>query len=194
MDKNRSAILNKIKLNKPEGSPLPETIEFDGPKKDLVGRFSAMVKAVGGSCLLGESYQELNKELKGIFPDAIKIWSGDPNVMVGNMSISEGADPHGWEVLDLCIVKGQFGVAENGAIWVQELDLPERVAAFICQHLVIILEKEKIVSDMHQAYRQLKYPLPGFGVFISGPSKTADIEQSLVIGAHGPKSLIVCLI
>lgn len=194
MDKSRSAILEKIKRNKPEDSPLPEAISFDGSKEDLIGQFSTMVKAIGGSCLISESYEELNKELEDLFPGVIKIWSGEPNIMEGNMSLSEGADPHEWEVLDLCIVKGRFGVAENGAIWVQELDLPARVSAFICQHLVIVLEKENIVTDMHQAYHQLKFPFPGFGVFVSGPSKTADIEQSLVIGAHGPKSLIVCLI
>lgn len=187
-------MLKKIKLNKPEGTALPELLEFDSPTEDLVGQFSTMVRAIGGSCLTGESYLELNKELKKLFPDAIKIWSGEPKIMESNISISEGTDPHEWDVLDLCIVRGQFGVAENGAIWVQELDLPERVAAFICQHLVIVLEKENIVADMHHAYHQLKFPFPGFGVFISGPSKTADIEQSLVIGAHGPKSLIVCLI
>ncbi|SRR5690606_13472461 len=193
MDKSRSTILNKIKRNKPECFSLPEVIRIDRPTEDLVEQFSTMVKAVGGSCLVGDSYKELNNELKGMFPDVMKIWSGDPNIMKGNMHISQG-DPHEWEVLDLCIVKGQFGVAENGAIWVQESDLPERVAPFICQHLAIVLEKERIVAHMHQAYLQLKFPFPGFGVFISGPSKTADIEQSLVVGAHGPKSLTVCLI
>ena len=194
MDKSRSTILNKIKLNKPEGTRMPEAIGFDLPMVDLVEQFSTMVRTIGGSCVISESHVGLNKELKGLFPDALNVWSGEPSIMEGNMDMMEGADPHAWDVLDLCIVKGQFGVAENGAIWVEELDLPERVAAFICQHLVIVLEKEKIVADMHHAYQQLKLPLAGFGVYISGPSKTADIEQSLVIGAHGPKSLMVCLI
>ena len=84
-------------------------------------------------------------------------------------------------------------MAENAAIWVDEADLPHRALPFVAQHLAIVLPKRKIVADMHAAYARLPRPLPGYGVFISGPSKTADIEQALVIGAQGPKSLVVLL-
>ena len=90
------------------------------------------------------------------------------------------------EVLE---IDGEFGVAENGAIWLTEDAVPHRVAPFICQHLVINVKK--IVPHMHAAYEELGKVNSGFGLFISGSSKTADIEQSLVIGAHGARSLTV---
>ena len=62
-----------------------------------------------------------------------------------------------------------------------------RAAPFLTEHLVVILERERIVRNMHNAYEQISIDEEGFGIFIAGPSKTADIEQSLVIGAHGPK-------
>ena len=92
------------------------------------------------------------------------------------------------EVLE---IDGEFGVAENGAIWLTEEAMPHRVAPFICQHLVINVSK--IVPNMHAAYEELKMPNSSFGLFLAGPSKTADIEQSLVIGAHGARSLTVVI-
>ena len=100
----------------------------------------------------------------------------------------DGLSLAGIEVLE---IDGDFGVAENGAIWLSEEALPHRVAPFICQHLVINVKK--IVPHMHAAYEELGKVNSGFGLFLSGPSKTADIEQSLVIGAHGARSLTVVI-
>ncbi|KAA6329048.1 Lactate utilization protein C [termite gut metagenome] len=88
---------------------------------------------------------------------------------------------------------GKTGVAENGAIWLDDTDIPHRLLPFITQHLILKLNTDRIVATMQEAYRQLRTKDFGFGVFISGPSKTADIEQSLVYGAHGAKELTVIL-
>lgn len=69
----------------------------------------------------------------------------------------------------------------------------ERILPFVCQHLAIVLDSKDLVGNMHEAYGKIKPGSIGFGVFIAGPSKTADIEQSLVIGAHGPRSLTIFL-
>ena len=96
--------------------------------------------------------------------------------------------------IEVAVLEGRLGVAENGAIWLQESDCISRALPFITQHLVLVLEKNGIVDTMHNAYAQIDTTKEGFGVFIAGPSKTADIEQSLVIGAHGAKSLLVLLL
>jgi len=96
--------------------------------------------------------------------------------------------------LDTLMIEGQLGVAENGAIWLDESNFPNRLSPFIAKNLIIVLDIARITNNMHEAYQQIKMEDTGFGVFISGPSKTADIEQSLVYGAHGPVSLLVILI
>ncbi|MDR1632900.1 MAG: lactate utilization protein [Dysgonamonadaceae bacterium] len=93
--------------------------------------------------------------------------------------------------IEQAIVQGNFGVAENGAIWVEEKDIPHRIIPFITQHLILLLDARMLVATMQNAYQRICLNETGFGVFISGPSKTADIEQSLVYGAHGAKELTV---
>jgi L-lactate dehydrogenase complex protein LldG len=104
------------------------------------------------------------------------------------------ARPHDYEGVDLAVCPGWFGVAENGAVWIPDSGVPEQAILFLAQHLVLTLDRQQIVNNMHEAYERLTFDQPSFGTFIAGPSKTADIEQSLVIGAHGPRSLTVLLL
>ena len=98
------------------------------------------------------------------------------------------------ENIDLFIAEPKLGVAENACLWLDERILKHRVAAFACQHTLMVLDHHDIVPTMHQAYQILNINETGYGVFIAGPSKTADIEQSLVIGAQGAVSNTVILI
>jgi len=96
---------------------------------------------------------------------------------------------------DSFAVKGVFGVAENGAVWVDNLPAgSSRRDLFIHEQLVIELDRLSIVNNMHEAYLRLGEKASGYGIFISGPSKTADIEQALVFGAHGARSVVVVLV
>jgi L-lactate dehydrogenase complex protein LldG len=102
-------------------------------------------------------------------------------------------EPHAYADVDVLIVEGSFGVAENGAIWLSDQATPVRAAAFLTEHLVVLLQSDALVDTLHEAYARLGAELGRHGCFVSGPSKTADIEQALVVGAHGPRSLSVLL-
>ncbi|MEY4275355.1 MAG: hypothetical protein RL638_2303 [Bacteroidota bacterium] len=141
---------------------------FQGASEDF--DFKASLEVVGARVVSQE-------ELERIFPNRKRYEKA-----LDGLSLAEV------EVLE---IDGEFGVAENGAIWLTEEALPHRVAPFICQHLVIHVQK--IVPNMHAAYEELTHQTSGFGLFLAGPSKTADIEQSLVIGAHGARSLTVVI-
>ncbi|MGZ3755769.1 MAG: LutC/YkgG family protein, partial [Mucilaginibacter sp.] len=101
--------------------------------------------------------------------------------------------PHSFQDVELGIIRAHLGVAENGAVWIKEDLVNHRVLPFICQHLAIVLNRQSIVPTMHEAYEKIGAEDYGYGTFIAGPSKTADIEQSLVLGAHGSRTMTVFL-
>lgn len=108
------------------------------------------------------------------------------------LTSTDGKTPAELDGTEVAVVKGVFGVAENGAVWIEQT-VSERALYFIAETLVIVLDKTQIVNNMHEAYARVDGRSFDFGVFISGPSKTADIEQALVFGAHGARSVIVSL-
>ncbi|RRB06379.1 LutC/YkgG family protein [Larkinella rosea] len=191
---SRERILAAIGQNKPAYQPLPEVATFQSDYPDLVAKFSEILRFIGGLPVLVADYEEAEKYIRQTYSDLPRIVSKVPALSHLATTEWDVVDPHQLETVDLAIVQGVFGVAENSAIWVPEERGGHRVLPFICQHLVLILNASDIVPNLHDAYERLKVGESGFGVFIAGPSKTADIEQSLVIGAHGARSLSVVLL
>ena len=193
---SKKYILDKLRSFEPTDqlAPLPD----DGPwieYENRVSQFESMIKAVGGGSVRLGRPGEINEGLKKLPPynDAIKVCAIGLEIDKANVKLSDIADPHDLEDVDFAVACGQVGVAENGAIWVPGT-FDHRCAIFITQHLALLIRAEDIVNNLHEAYRKIDLPQPGYGVFVSGPSKTADIEQSLVIGAHGPRSLTVFIV
>ncbi len=203
---SRASILAAIRS---QTAPPAELPLLDGDwitYPDQMAQFAAVIQAVGGTCVTVADLSELNTRLAEIpaWQAAEKRVSLVPGIGASNIDLSSVEDPHELESVDFAILPGHFGVAENGAIWVTDHGLRHRVIYFITQHLALVIMADQIVHNMHQAYEKLaasdgpNFGGPvgqkAFGTFIAGPSKTADIEQSLVIGAHGPRSLSVfCL-
>jgi L-lactate dehydrogenase complex protein LldG len=193
VEASRNAILQSLRTHDVQDIGLPDLdqpwTQYDNP----VEQFIEAVKTVGGTGLRVRDVEELNAALQDlpVFSQANKIASCVDGVRGANVDLTSLADPHEAEDIDFLVAAGDFGVAENGAVWVTGQSTPYRVLYFITQHLALVVQADQIVNNLHEAYARLAFQESGFGLFLSGPSKTADIEQSLVIGAHGARSLTV---
>jgi L-lactate dehydrogenase complex protein LldG len=159
---------------------------------DPVAQFIDVMKSVGGNAIELQEGEDINKCIRSLYPEARTIASNRPEIRIATMNPDEVETPYKLNGTDLAIVQGETGVAENGCVWIPQA-VKEKALYFIAEYLIILLNKKDIVSNMHEAYERIRFNENGFGVFISGPSKTADIEQSLVVGAHGAKGVTVLL-
>ena len=188
----KEELLNKLRCN--------VVRQFDMPSKpvdgivysDVTNQFVEMSKTVGAKVLEVKSSDDLNSVIREAYPNA-KIFASSINGIEADLNpdtIASAADLNG---TDVGIIQGELGVAENGCVWIPQT-MKERAVCFISEELVILLDKDNIVSNMHEAYKRIQMPHYGYGVFISGPSKTADIEQALVMGAQAARGVTVILV
>ncbi|XPV68429.1 MAG: LutC/YkgG family protein [Halarcobacter sp.] len=185
---SRDEILSSIKNNNVvKNTSLPDFLNFGITYENKIEKFKEMVKSVGGEAICIKK-EQLDETIKGLYPQLKVIASNVEGFTLSNLDANEQELPHTLKDLELAVVKGEFAVAENGAVWVQNSQNRHRSLYFIAHNIIIVVNKADIVNNMHEAYEKISFENSTYGVFISGPSKTADIEQSLVIGAHGPKS------
>jgi L-lactate dehydrogenase complex protein LldG len=204
MGSSKGDILDSLRRNRPSAAELPIVAHDWTTFSDRRAKFMEVLDLVGGKAIVARDVDDLRVQLSTLaqVESAKKIASLVPQAGLGNVDTASIQSPHDLADIDVAILPGEFAVAENAAVWVTDQAVPLRVLFFLCQHSILVVPNDAIVDHMHAAYDRLQsspdseptFHSPRFGSFISGPSKTADIEQSLVIGAHGPRSLVVCFL
>jgi L-lactate dehydrogenase complex protein LldG len=190
---SRDNILALIKKNKPSELPLPDTFFITREAGSEVQRFMEVLHSIGGKVEQLDNLQAVQDYLQQQAAQGHEVVNGVAGIYPNNLAQYTDSEALAVEAVHTVVLKGALGVAENGSVWLSEKAMGNRLLPFICQELVVVVEPENIVADMHQAYQKITIDTDGYGVFIAGPSKTADIEQSLVIGAHGPLAMTVYL-
>jgi L-lactate dehydrogenase complex protein LldG len=188
---SREQILEAVLKNQPKTLPLPDISSFKGDNVDTVQKYADIFKTIGGSAYLVDTIDAAKELIRQQYDVTKRILTTLPELSDVAELISPSVDPHEYENVELAIIKAHFAVAENGAVWLTEEVMGQRVIPYICQHLAVVLDAESIVPTLHEAYELIGIGDYGFGGFIGGPSKTADIEQALVLGAHGPLTMTV---
>lgn len=193
---NKEDILKRIRANVRQQFDMPDlsdirAVTYDDP----LGQFVKMTESVGGRVIEVKEGEDINTVIRSAYPDAKEIASNLPEVTIATRNPDTIGSAQALNGTDVGIVRGQFGVAENACIWIPQT-MKEKAVCFISENLVILLQKTQIVNNMHEAYRRIAFDkkYDGYGTFISGPSKTADIAQVLVMGAQAARSATVLLL
>lgn len=192
MGNYKEELLQKLRHNTREQYDMPaddvQGITYD----DTVAQFIAMSQAVGANVVEAAPDDSLDDIIRKAYPDAKVVASNLPEVKIATLNPDTVADAQALNGTDVGVVSGQIGVAENGCVWIPQ-SMKQKAVCFICEYLVIVLPKSGIVNNMHEAYARIEMPATGLGTFISGPSKTADIEQALVMGAQAARGVTVVI-
>ena len=175
-------------------APPPFYAPTPDPDADLFARFAASLAAAGGTARALDSAGALAAALRADahIGAARQLWSSLREVVPRHPEPLRA--PHDLASLDVALLRGEWAVAESGAVWWAPRDPLERAAGFLAERVVLVTQRAALVADLHAAYARLDVGALPYGCFVSGPSKTADIEQALVIGAHGPRALEVWLV
>ncbi|MFZ1025031.1 MAG: LUD domain-containing protein [Limnoraphis robusta] len=191
---SRDLILSSIRKNQPNSEvKLTEITIFNNNSEPLISEFQTQLARMGGQAFEVENIEDIKAKITELYPDAKMICSTLPEI-TGNKPIKPDTNPHELADVDLAIIRGQFGVAENGAIWLTHEDLVVNALGFLSQHLIILLDSKQLVRDMHQAYQRIELTQTSYGVFMAGPSATGDVEAVIIRGAQGVRSLTVFLL
>ncbi len=193
---NKEDILKRYRANVREKFDMPNLNDIQAiTYNDPLVQFIKMTESVGGHVIEVKEGQDINELVHEIYPDAKEIASNLPEITIATRNpdtVGRARDLNG---TDVGIIRGKFGVAENACVWIPQT-MKEKAVCFISENLVILLPKSQIVYNMHEAYKRIEFDkeYDGYGTFISGPSKTADIAQVLVMGAQAARSATVFLL
>ena len=191
---SKEDILKRYRANVREKYDMPDLSDIAAiTYPDPLLQFMNMTKSVGGNAIEVEKGRDVNELIKELYPDAKEIASNLPEITIATRNPDEVGRARDLNGTDVGVVRGVFGVAENACVWIPQ-QMKEKAVCFISENLVILLDKKQIVNNMHEAYRRIEFNDYGYGTFISGPSKTADIAQVLVMGAQAARSATVLLL
>ena len=193
---SKEDILKKYRSNIREQFDMPDLSDIQAVTyPDPLLQFMNMTKSVGGNAIEVEAGRDVNELIRELFPDAKEIASNLPEITIATRNPDDVGRARDLNGTDVGIIRGKFGVAENACIWIPQT-MKEKAVCFISENLIILLPKSQIVNNMHEAYKRIEFDkeYDGYGTFISGPSKTADIAQVLVMGAQAARSATILLL
>jgi L-lactate dehydrogenase complex protein LldG len=166
---------------------------------NMLDEFLKEVEAVSGQCKVVLSTADLERQLVDLIVrngwDYIYTSDSAISDRLNHCGINAGSDRDRFETMQVAITPCEALVARTGSVVMSSAQhLGRQLYAFAPVHIVIARE-DQLVAYPEEALELLQQrygeAMPAAISFVTGPSRTADIEKTLVLGAHGPKELII---
>ena len=204
---SKEYILSRLRKNTRETYDFPDLGSIRPiTYADPVAEFKTKTTTTAGAKLIElDDENDLNQAIRSIMENLSPSGEAERGLIASNLPGVEAqlnpdtvGDVRELMKADVGVIEGCIGVAENACIWIPQ-QMKEKAVCFASEQLVIVLHEKDVVSNMHEAYARIStskeyFQQYKFGTFISGPSKTADIEGALVYGAQAARGVTVVLV
>lgn len=170
----------------------------------LFAAFNEQLALAGGHAVIATSLAELPDDLSGgeaeawvseaateRFPDLVGV------LTVAGIDVRTPSDPATVRDAPLGITAARLAIAETGSVLLVEPDVANRAVSLMTQRLIVLCPADALVPSLDEAapvLREVTEVGPSYATFVTGPSRTADIERELAIGVQGPGVLQVVFV
>lgn len=179
----------------------PETIQVLTANENLVEFFRENLLAIGANCEIAANLDEVKRAIEEIIEikNARKIAISDAGLVVEisrnlTVEVVQNASKNELFECDLGITSAQFGIAETGTLVIETDKEFNRLTSLIPPVHICVLEASKIRRTLGEILAELQKDLSRSIAFITGQSRTSDIELTLALGVHGPGELFVFIV
>lgn len=206
MDSARNNILARLKAAQDKRGEVGENIpDFTSPiyhplNESLSQEFKTNLEMIGGQVILIKSKSEIADQIKQICEEKHqdRIFCTDPNLQeILKENIDIDSDENSFLGLNIGVTGCEFLVAHLGSVLISSAQISGRRLNVFPETHIVVADQSQMTDYLDHALEKLqnkyKNELPSLISNITGPSRTADIEKTLVMGMHGPKSLIVII-
>jgi len=200
-----SAVLN---ARRPPTLPFAATVPFVSDERSLVETFKRQLESVGGHCIVVSDESELTTALKHVVGEIEANGLETRRVALSDSPllgvISRDLEAQGRAIaitpsasdlfqFDVGITSAQAAIAETGTLVLEQARERNRLVSLLPPVHIAIVNAGDICATMSEAITRARKEsdMSSAITFITGPSRTADIELTLTIGVHGPKELYV---
>lgn len=157
---------------------------------NLAADFAAALHAAQGETQHFDSWQALADFARNLDPSPIAR---------RGLPLSGIEAPHSIEAIadrPVGLTQAALGVAETGSLLLIEPDPTDRCVSLLTRHLIVALREDDIIPTLDDAFAWLAAQprAAAYATFVTGPSRTADIERSLTIGVQGPNRLTAAIL